>query len=55
MSERDTRGLRALSEDVRLKRKLIVCTERTVRRLDSGVEVLPVRAFLEQLWNDEFS
>jgi predicted AAA+ superfamily ATPase len=55
VSERDARGLRALSEDVRLKRKIIVCTERAVRRLDSGVEVIPVRTFLEQLWNDEFS
>ncbi len=51
-SDRDTRGLRALAEDVKLARKLVVCTESNRRRLDSGVEVVPVREFLDELWSD---
>ncbi len=55
VSERDAKGLLALAEDVPLKRKLIVCTEHEPRRLDGGVEVLPVAEFLDRLWNDELS
>jgi predicted AAA+ superfamily ATPase len=51
---RDTRGLLALAEDVRLKKNLIVCTERESRWLDRGIEVVPVSDFLDRLWNDEF-
>jgi uncharacterized protein len=53
VSDRDTRGLRALAEDVKLKRRLVVCTEKSARRLDSGVEVVPVADFLARLWDDE--
>ena len=47
----DTTGLRALGEDVRLKRKWIVTTEREPRRLEDGVEVLPWQTYLERIWN----
>ncbi len=53
VGERDARAMAALAEDVTLARRVIVCTERTRRRLDSGVEVVPVRQFLEELWADE--
>lgn len=53
VSARDLKGLRALSEEVTLRRKIVVCTEREPRRLDDGTEVLPVEMFLRQLWGRE--
>jgi predicted AAA+ superfamily ATPase len=53
VSAGDARGLLALAEDVRLKRKLIVCSEGESRRLDQGVEAIPVAEFLDRLWSDE--
>lgn len=50
VSDRDARPLVALSEDVKVARKLIVCAERSRRRLASGVEVVPIKEFLEELW-----
>lgn len=49
----DLKGLRALSEEVQLRRKIVVCTEREPRRLDDNIEVLPIAAFLRQLWDGE--
>jgi predicted AAA+ superfamily ATPase len=53
VTERDEKGLRALQEDVALKRRIIVCNERIERRSDSGVEIMPVEAFLSCLWSGE--
>ena len=53
VSDRDTRALIALAEDVKLTRKIVVCTENAGRRLASGVEVMPIREFLDALWSDE--
>lgn len=47
---RDERGIRALAEDIKLNRRIIVCRERLPRKTDSGIEVLPVEEFLNQLW-----
>jgi predicted AAA+ superfamily ATPase len=52
VSERDAKPLHALGEDAPIDSKIIVCFERSERRLDSGVRVMPVRRFLEQLWGD---
>ena len=53
VSTRDLKGLQALSEDIPLRRKIIVCMEREPRRLDAGIDVLPVETFLRQLWDRE--
>lgn len=53
ISERDEKGLRALREDVPLKRRIVVCNESAERRSDSGVEIMPVERFLAYLWNGE--
>ena len=45
----DLRGLRALAEEHRVRRKLVVCQEREPRRVD-GIEILPWRHFLERLF-----
>ncbi|MDR3607825.1 MAG: AAA family ATPase [Oligoflexia bacterium] len=46
----DFKGLLALSEDLTLRRKLLVCREATPRKMD-GVEIFPIRHFLEELWD----
>ncbi len=53
VSDRDARGLSSLAEDVRLQKKIIVCTERTSRRFEAGIDVIPAVEFLDRLWRDE--
>lgn len=55
VSERDLKGLRALGEEVSLQRKIVVANESARRRLDGGIEVIPVAEFLRALWDGEFS
>ncbi|MCC6809254.1 MAG: ATP-binding protein [Deltaproteobacteria bacterium] len=50
-SKKDFAGLRAFAEDFPKARKLCVCREDVARTTDDGVEVLPYRAFLQQLWS----
>lgn len=50
VSPRDYRGLLALAEEVPLRRKIVISRERLPRTTDEGVEIFPVRAFLEALW-----
>lgn len=52
VTERDEKGLRALAEEIPLQRRIIVCNESYRRTSDTGVEIIPVRAFLEELWGD---
>lgn len=52
VAPRDTRGLVALFEEVKLKRRIIVCNETTPRTLDDGIEIVPVQEFLKRLWAD---
>ena len=52
VSPRDYKGLLALGEEVKLKRKLVVCGEKQRRRADDGVEILPPRDFFRELWAD---
>ena len=49
----DTRGIKLLSEEVTLKKKVIVCSESSPRTLDTGVEVLPFKVFCQRLWSDD--
>jgi predicted AAA+ superfamily ATPase len=51
VSFRDCKGLLALAEEVPLRRKLVICHEPRRRREDNGVEILPVREFLDALWD----
>jgi predicted AAA+ superfamily ATPase len=52
VTPRDEQGLLALGEETRLKRKIVVAAEPRERTTDSGVLVLPVTAFMRQLWED---
>lgn len=49
---RDLKGLRALSEEIPLQRKIVVGTEPR-RRIDDDVEIFPVAQFLEALWSGD--
>lgn len=53
VSERETTALNALAEEVKLKRRIIVCSEKEPKVLDNGTEVLPVEEFLKALWNGD--
>lgn len=49
VTRRDFSGLRALDEELKLERKIVVCTE-PKRRVDEGVEIVPIEQFFEDLW-----
>lgn len=53
ISSRMTKGLLALVEEVKLKRKIIVCNVRNRSILDKGIEVIPVLEFLTLFWGDQ--
>jgi len=50
VSPRDYKGLNALGEEVRLKRKIVICGEKLRRRADDGAEIVPPTHFLKELW-----
>jgi predicted AAA+ superfamily ATPase len=50
ISPREERSLSALAEDLRLKRRIIVCLEERRRRSDGGTEIIPAEEFLSDLW-----
>ena len=47
----DVAGLRALAEEQRVRRAVVVSLERQPRTLSRGIDVLPWQTFLEQLWS----
>jgi len=53
VSSTDLKGIAAFTEDYRPKRSLVVCQEPAPRKIDGGIEILPWRVFLEQLWGGE--
>ena len=53
VTDKDEKGLRALSEEIKLQRKIIVCNESAPRKSNAGVDILPIEDFLKQLWNGE--
>ncbi len=48
--EGDLRGLKALRQSHAVKYALVVCLEKEPRRVESGIEIVPWRLFLERLW-----
>jgi predicted AAA+ superfamily ATPase len=51
ISPRDCRGLIAIAQERRWRRRIIVCLERRRRITDEGIEILPVEDFFSDLWN----
>jgi predicted AAA+ superfamily ATPase len=54
VSADDLRSLRALAEEKKLRRRVCVTLERD-RREVGGIEMLPLRRFLDALWDGEYS
>ncbi len=53
--EGDITGLRALLEEHRVKRSIVVSLEHEPRIMSNGIEILPWKTFLEQLWDGDFA
>lgn len=51
VTDRHLTGITALQEEKLLKRHVVVCQE-TRRRVVDGIEILPWRAFADELWSD---
>ena len=51
VSERHCTGLKALAEDIHLKKKVVVSMDSAPRKLQD-IEVLPIKIFLQRLWED---
>ena len=49
----DLKGLRALGEEAKVGRKLVVSRVENLRTTEDGVEILPWRVFCERLWSKE--
>ena len=49
----DLAGLRALAGERRVQRRFFVSLEKTARRLDDGIEILPWQKFVKRLWDGE--
>jgi uncharacterized protein len=52
--EADFRGLRALMEERRVRRSIVVARTEERRTTEDGVEILPWRQFCAQLWDGAF-
>lgn len=52
-SVKDCRGLLALEDDLKLKRKILVSLTNKPRLTEEKIEILPLRQFLEMLWSGE--
>ena len=52
INKADLKGLRALAEELPLKRKIVVCQEKYRSKEDDGTEIIPVAEFLDALWKD---
>ncbi|MBI4238251.1 MAG: ATP-binding protein [Deltaproteobacteria bacterium] len=51
--ERHLTGLQALTEEIRMKKKIVVAMV-PLPRVIQGIHILPVATFLEQLWSDQY-
>ncbi len=51
VSNKDTRGLSALSEDIPNLKKIVVSLESKERLLENKVEIIPLELFLKDLWS----
>ncbi len=54
VSDADLKGLRSLSEEKKLKRKIVVSRETAPRTTEDAIEIWPISGFLHALWQGEF-
>lgn len=53
VTEKHLKGIKALSEDIDLDRKIVVSLDSRKRRIDD-IEIYPYQEFLRELWNKNF-
>jgi predicted AAA+ superfamily ATPase len=53
ITDRDLKGMRALSDEINFKKKIIIANEPHVRVTDDKIQILPVDIFLARLWAGE--
>lgn len=51
VSERHLTGLKALGEDIKLRKKIIISLDEKPRKMGQ-IQILPIYTFLKQLWNN---
>ena len=54
ITHRDLKALNLLHDDIPLRQKIVVSTERVPRRV-GDVDILPVLTFLNRLWTGEYT
>lgn len=52
-TKRDLRGLAALTEELPLKRRVVVCSTQKAYREDDGTEMVPAEDFFRALWRGD--
>lgn len=55
VSQRDCKGIRALAQECKLKKKIIVSNQREELILEDQIEIMPVETFLDKLWAGEIT
>ncbi len=53
VQEIDLYPLKLISEEKKIRKRMVVSLEKTPRLLESGIEILPWKIFLERLWGGE--
>ena len=53
ITDADLKGVRALAEEIPLRRKIVVSLEQNERTTDDGIQILPVSRFFGGLWGNE--
>jgi predicted AAA+ superfamily ATPase len=52
-NDRDLKGLRALNEEQKLRRKILVCNVERSRQTEDHCEMMPIMKFVGLLWQGE--
>lgn len=50
VSDHDLKGIRALSEELKPPKKILVSLEKMPRTTEDQIEIIPVTSFLDLLW-----
>jgi predicted AAA+ superfamily ATPase len=54
VTSKHMKGLNILSEEIQFKHQIIVSLDSHERIVNSNIQILPYKIFLERLWNNEY-
>lgn len=54
VSDADLKPLRALKDDLPVKRRIVVSSEKHARMTDDKIEIISARTFFEALWHGSY-